>query len=104
MLMVLHATPYRTTGVSPYFAATGRYLDPGILDTKFPRDTSVGLSQEETETIRQNIIPSKMKTIERTNAKKNRTHLELKPGDKVLVRLGQRKTVESDHYTVFYSW
>merc|ERR1711881_316020 len=35
-----------------------------------------------------------------TNEKRNRTHLELKPGDKVLVRLGQRKTVESDHYTV----
>ena len=37
MLMAFRATPSRTTGVSPFYAATGRYLDP-ILDTKFPPD------------------------------------------------------------------
>ena len=99
MLMAFRATPSRTTGVSPFYAATGRYLDP-ILDTKFPPDKSSGLSKEETEAIHQNIVRSKLATIERTNSKPNRIHLHLEEGDQVLLRLGKRKTVEDDQFTV----
>ena len=36
MLMVVRATPTHATKVSPHFAATGREVDLGILDTRFP--------------------------------------------------------------------
>ena len=67
---------------------------------QWPRDKSAGLSQEEADTIRENIIKSKLATIERINKKPNRIHLKLTKGDKVLLRLGNRKTVEEDHFTV----
>ena len=101
MLMVLRATPSRTTGVSPFYAVHGRHMDPGLLNTNnFPQDKSSGLSWKETEAIHQNIVQSKLATIERTNKKPNRIHLQLQVGDQVLLRLGQRKTVEEDHFTV----
>ena len=101
MLMVLCETPSRTTRVSPFYVVHGCDMDPGLLDTiNFPKDKSSGSSQKETEAIPQNIVESKLVTIERMNKKPNRIHLQLQVGDQVLLLLGQRKTVEDDHFTV----
>ena len=100
MLMVIRATPTKTTGVSPYYAATGRHMDPGIIDKEFPRGQSAGLSRKESELIRQNIVAQKMRTNERLNKQPGRVHLPLTAGDTVLVRLGTSKTREKDHFTV----
>ena len=101
MLMVLCETPSRTTRVSPFYVVHGCDMDPGLLDTiNFPKDKSSGSSQKETEAIPQNIVESKLVTIERMNKKPNRIHLQLQVGDQVLLRLGQRKTVEDDRFTV----
>ena len=50
--------------------------------------------------IRDNLIKSKENNVRRHNEKKNTVHLELKPGDTVLVRLGQNKRPETDHFLV----
>ena len=100
MLMVKRATPSPATKVSPHFAATGRILDPGILQGGLPLDPQAGLSREEQKKIQENLIQSKLETKRRHDAKRNVVHLELRPGDMVLVRLGKSKTPEKDHYRV----
>ena len=100
MLMVKRATPAPATKVSPHFAVTGRILDPGILSGNFPINPKSGLSYEQQRKIQQNLIESKLKTAERHNAKRNTVHLDLRPNDMVLVRLGKNKTPEKDHYKV----
>ena len=100
MLMVVRATPSKATKISPHFAVTGRQMDPGILDTKFPLDQASGLSKQRRQEIQDNIEASKKKARERENQKKNRIHLHLQPGDEVLVRLGQKKLPEKEHYEV----
>ena len=100
MLMVKRATPAPATKVSPHFAVTGRILDPGILSGNFPINPKSGLSYEQQRKIQQNIMESKLKTAARHNAKKNTVHLDLRPNDIVLVRLGKNKTPEKDHYKV----
>ena len=45
-IMVKRATPHPTTKVSPHFAVTGRILDPGILQGKYPIEEQAGISSE----------------------------------------------------------
>ena len=82
-----------------YFAATGRELDPGILDTRFPLVRKSGLSKEQQQ-IQKNLEESKEKTREIQNRQKYRVHLNLKTGDNILVRLGNKKIPEPDTYVV----
>ena len=100
MLMVVRATPSKATKVSPAYAATGRELDPGIINERFPLVTASGLSKEKRQEIQENLEESKRKTREIQNRQKYRVHLELKPGDLVLVRLGNRKIPEPNTYVV----
>ena len=100
MLMVVRATPTHATKVSPHFAATGRELDPGILDTRFPLVQKSGLTKEQHQEIQKNLKESKEKTREIQNRQKYRVHLKLKTGDNVLVRLGNKKIPEPDTYVV----
>ena len=101
MIMVKRATPSPATKVSPHFAVTGRVLDPGILQGKLPFDQGQsGLSQEQQREIQKNLIESKEKTAKRHNEKRNTVHLYLEVVDTVLVRLGNKKTPERDHYLV----
>ena len=100
MVMVKRATPHPATKVSPHFAATGRILDPGIIQGELPTDPSSGLSREQQKKIQENLIQSKLDTARRHNSKKNTVHLDLRPGDMVLVRLGNKKLPERDHYRV----
>ena len=100
MVMVRRATPSSATKVSPHFAATGRILDPGILQGSLPLDPSSGLSREEQKKIQENLIQSKLETKKRHDAKRNVVHLELKPNDVVLVRLGNNRIPEKDKYVV----
>ena len=100
VIMVKRPTPHPTTKVSPYFAVTGRILDPGILQGKLPFEEQAGITSEMGTEIRDNLIRSKENTVRRHNEKRNTVHLELKPGDTVLVRLGQNKCPERDHFLV----
>ena len=100
MLMVKRATPSPATKVSPHFAATGRILDPGILQGSLPLDPQAGLSREEQKNIQENLMQSKLETKRRHDAKRNVFHLDLRPGDMVLVRLGSNKTPEKEKYRV----
>ena len=101
MLMVKRATPSVATKVSPHFAATGRILDPGIIQGHLPNDPETGLSREQQREIQKNLIESKQKNAQRFNNKRNVVHLELKPGDMVLVRLGKMNAKpEKDNYKV----
>ena len=101
MILVKRATPNPTTKVSPHFAVTGRTLDPGILRGKLPFDHEPsGLTKTQNEEIQERIKQGKVKTMERHNKKKNTVHLELKPGDTVLVRLGDKKYPEKEEYVV----
>ena len=100
VIMVKRATPHPTTKVSPHFAVTGRILDPGILQGKSPIEEQAGISSEMRTAIRDNLIKSKENNVRRHNEKKNTVHLELKPGDTVLVRLGKNKRPETDHFLV----
>ena len=100
MLMIKRATPNPATKVSPHFAATGRILDPGILDGNLPLDPRSGLSHAEQKAIQANLIQSKLDNKRRHDSKKNTQHLDLRPGDMVLVRLGNNKKPEKDQYKV----
>ena len=82
-----------------YFAATGRELDPGILDTRFPLVRKSGLSKEQQQ-IQKNLEESKEKTREIQNRQQYRVHLNLNTGDNVLVRLGNKKIPEPDTYVL----
>ena len=70
MLMVVRATPSKATKVSPHFAVTGRQMDPGILDTKFPLDQPSGLSKQRRQEIQDNIEASKKQAREKENKRK----------------------------------
>ena len=100
VLMVIRATPSKATKVSPHYAVTGRIMDPGILDTDLPLDPQTGLSLEQYSEISRNLMKSKVETAMKHNSKPNRTHLDLRVGDTVLVRLGNNKRPEKDHYEV----
>ena len=75
-------------------------MGPGIIDEKFPLVTASRLSKEKRQEIQENLEESKRKTREIQNRQKYRVHLELKPGDLVLVRLGNRKIPEPNTYVV----
>ena len=71
MLMVKRATPSPATKVSPHFAATGRILDPGILQGSLPLDPRSGLSRSKQKEIQENLIQSKLETKRRHDTKRN---------------------------------
>ena len=100
VIMVKRATPHPTTKVSPHFAVTGRILDPGILQGNLPFEDQTGISSEMRTMIRDNLITSKETNVRRHNEKKNTVHLPLQPGDTVLIRLGNNKRPETDHFLV----
>ena len=100
VIMVKRATPHPTTKVSPHFCVTGKQLDPGIIQGKLPFEEQSGISSEVRNSVRDNLIASKEQNVRRHNEKKNTVHLELKVGDTVLVRLGQNKRPETDHFLV----
>ena len=75
MLMVVRATPTHATKVSPHFAATGREVDLGILDTRFPLVQKSGLSKEQHQENQKNLKESKEKTREIHNRQKESTSI-----------------------------
>ena len=92
--------PHPTTKVSPHFCVTGKQLNPGLIQGKLPFEEQSGTSSEVRNLVRDNLIASKEQNVRRHNEKKNTVHLELKVGDTVLVRLGQNKRPETDHFLV----
>ena len=100
MLMVVRATPSDATKTSPHMAATGREMDSGIIDQKFPVVPKSGLSEDRRRQIQENLEESKRKNQEIQNRQKFRTHLNLQPGDDVLIRLENHKLPDRDTYEV----
>ena len=86
--------------MSPHFAVTGRNLDPGILQGKIPFEEQSGITRKVQQMTRENLIEAKEQNVKRHNEQRNTVHLPLKPGDTVLVRLGKKKTPETDQYVV----
>ena len=58
MLMVVRATPSDATKTSPHMTTTGREMDPGIIDQKFPVVRKSGLSEDRRRQIQENLEES----------------------------------------------
>ena len=86
--------------MSPHFAVTRRSLDPGILQGKLPFEEQSGINREVQKMSKDNLIKAKEQNVRKHNEQRNTVHLPLKPGDIVLVRLGRKKTPETDQYVV----
>ena len=100
MLMAKRATPHPAIQMSPHEAVTGRRLNPGLTAGKHPVNPKSGLSDEQQLQLQKDLLASKVKTKLRHDAQRGVSPLVLRPGDRVLVRLGNKKLPEKDPYIV----